>query len=326
MLPRYRLSSWKLGCLLAALCLAARPVGLRAADADLKIPPVFTKAVPESVEDLKAIQDHVKTVLAKVMPATVNVRIGMGQGSGVIVTEDGYVLTAGHVSGIPGREVELTFGDGRKVKGKTLGLNRGIDTGLIKITTEGKWPHVGMGKSGELKKGQWCIAVGHPGGYKPGRTPVVRVGRVLDMGRAVIRTDCALVGGDSGGPLFDMSGNVIGIHSKILGAMTANIHVPVDAYRDGWTALTLNEPYMGVQGDTEGGRCKIQYVSPGSPAEKAGVKIDDIVLRFGDRKINAYEELRAQIQRRRPGDQVVIEVERGDTTVTLKLVVGKRPG
>src|SRR5262249_60443961 len=95
-------------------------------------------------------------------PAVVNVKIGMGQGSGVIVSADGYILTAGHVSGPPNRTVEISLADGRKVKGKTLGVNRSIDSGMIKIISEGKWPHVELGDSGALKKGQWCLAVGHP--------------------------------------------------------------------------------------------------------------------------------------------------------------------
>src|SRR5262249_8958054 len=151
----HRLSPWKVVPVLLALCLAGPLLGLARADTkDAKalgpVPAVFKKAAPENVQDLKAMQAHVRALAARVVPCTVNVKIGMGQGSGVIVSEDGYVLTAGHVSGAPGRDVVLTLADGRKVKGKTLGVNRGIDSGMIKITTEGKWPHCGMGKSGEL--------------------------------------------------------------------------------------------------------------------------------------------------------------------------------
>ena len=93
------------------------------------------------------------------------------------------MLTAGHVSGAPGRDVTVTLPDGKTVKGKTLGRNAVADSGLVKITEERDWSFVEMGDSGELQKGQWCIAVGHPGGYKPGRTPVVRLGRVHGTGR-----------------------------------------------------------------------------------------------------------------------------------------------
>ncbi|MCI0461106.1 MAG: S1C family serine protease [Gemmataceae bacterium] len=345
MMPMHRLSPLRLGCLLLGLWVTAS-LALGAGDEvkkapepkhlELKkLPAAFTKTVPESVEDLKTIQDHVKDTLKKLIPCVVNVRIGQGQGSGVIISEDGYVLTAGHVSGQSGRDVVVTLHDGRRVKGKTLGGNPppwGIDSGLIKITDEGKWPHVHMGKSAELKAGQWCIAIGHPGGYKAGRSPVVRVGRILDNGKTMIRTDCTLVGGDSGGPLFDMHGRVIGIHSKIDGSITYNIHVPVDTYRDTWDRLARGEvwgggrgtPYLGVECDPDSGKCKVTAVREGSPAEKAGLKVDDIVTRFHGHKVGDFEDLRTQVQRRRVGEAVMIEVLRGDQTVNLKLIVGKR--
>src|SRR2546423_705946 len=127
LMPRYRLSPLHLGSVLLALCLAS-PL-LRSARADTKAPAelkaapaAFNKAMPENVADLKAMQAHVRALTARVMPAVVNVKIGPGQGSGVIVSADGYVLTAGHVSGAPGRDALITLADGRQVKGKTLGV------------------------------------------------------------------------------------------------------------------------------------------------------------------------------------------------------------
>src|SRR5262249_9497642 len=145
------------------------------------------KPAPENLEDLKAIQAQVHDVVEKVLPCTVGVRVGGASGSGVIIHEDGYVLTAGHVSGQPDREATLLLSDGRRVKGKTLGANRDIDSGLIKITEGGKWPFVEMGQSAELKRGQWCVATGHPRGYIPNRPPPVRLGRVLDATNRLIR-------------------------------------------------------------------------------------------------------------------------------------------
>jgi len=345
----HRVSPWKVGPALLALCLAGPLLGLApAAPIDTKgpraagsLPPAFTKAVPEGMQDLKAIQAHVRALSAKVVPCTVNVRIGMGQGSGVIISADGYVLTAGHVSGAPGRDVVLTLADGRRLKGKTLGVNRSIDSGLIKITDKGKWPYCEMGKSADLKKGDWCLAVGHPTGYKEGRSPVVRLGRVLDHGAVLIRTDCALVGGDSGGPLFDMQGRVIGIHSRIAGPLTANIHVPVDTYRDTWDRLAKSEawgggmfgvparkdePYLGVKGDPEADGCKITEVLPGSPAEKAGLQVDDVVVRFAGQKVADFESLRNRVLRSKPGQRLTLEIQRGEQMRNVEVVVGKRPG
>jgi len=322
-----------LAALLAGRVAADEKVPAR--DPDAVVP---EKSAPENVADLKAIQQQVKAVLKKVVPATVGIRAGGASGSGVIIDKEGHVLTAGHVSGTADRKVDVILPDGKVVKGKTLGANHGIDSGMIQITDKGDWPFVEMGKSSELTKGQWCIATGHPGGFRPGRSPVVRLGRILEVSRSAIRTDCTLVGGDSGGPLFDLEGRVIGIHSRIGGPITANIHVPVDTYRDTWDRLAKaevwgggfgfrdvsNSPYMGVEGDPEDKQARITRVVPDSPAEKAGLKVDDVITSFDGKKIEGYAELRPQILKKKVGDKVAVEILRGDKTLTRELVLGKR--
>src|SRR5690606_1520398 len=118
-----------------------------------------------------------------------------------------------------------------------------IDSGLMEITDQGDFPAVEMGDSSKLKRGQWVLALGHPGGFESGRRPVLRLGRILDVEDDAIRTDCTLVGGDSGGPLFDMQGRVIAIHSRIGGPLTANIHVPVNVYKENWDRLAAGEAW-----------------------------------------------------------------------------------
>ena len=321
--------------LLFPLLLASLVGHLPATRADDVFPPsagtaVFTRRAPESVADLKVMQARVREVLRKAIPCTVNVRAGMGQGSGVIVSADGYVLTAGHVSGPANRDVTVTLHDGRRVKGKTLGANRAIDSGLIKITDPGPWPHAEMGRSAGLAKGQWCITAGHPNGYVVGRAPVVRLGRVLDAGEELVRTDCTLVGGDSGGPLFDLDGRVVGIHSRIGMFLTANIHVPVDTYRDTWDLLVKGEvwsgPWVGFQGDRASKNCKVETVTKDSPADKAGLKPEDVITRFDGRPIETFEALKTVLDKKKPGDTVEMEVLRGEGVVTLRLVVaGRKP-
>lgn len=219
----------------------------------LQLPLVLKiNAAPENVDDLAGIEKHVQRVLERVMPAVVGVRVGPGQGSGVIISADGYVLTAGHVSGKPDQNAVIILPNGKQVKAKTLGQNKGIDSGLCKITDEGKYPFLDMGKSIDLKPGHWVLAIGHPGGFRPNRTPVVRVGRVLGANQFLIRTDCTLVGGDSGGPLFDMQGRVIGIHSRIGGKeITENIHVPIDTFHQTWAKLAKGESWGGALGTVE---------------------------------------------------------------------------
>jgi serine protease Do len=316
--------------LVIALLGTSRAVADTSAAPKPSLPKVFEKVAPENVADLRAVQAHVRELVKKVVPCTVGVKIGMSMGSGVIINKEGHVLTAGHVSGAAGQNVDIILADGRIVKGKTLGGNQDIDSGLIQITDKGAWPHLEMGKSGELKKGQWCMAVGHPGGFRPGRPPVVRLGRVLENLKGVIRTDCTLVGGDSGGPLFDMDGNVIGINSQIGITLAQNLHVPVDTYRETWDRLAKGEvwgpePFLGVQFDPDAKICRIHEVLGGSPASKAGLKANDVLLQFDGKKVDSVTQLSDLLRRRRPGHSVSVQVQRGTETITLRLVLGRRP-
>src|SRR5262245_10741498 len=140
---------------------------------------LFAGGNPMGVADLKAMQAHVQKLTEQLKKCTVGVTVGAAQGSGVIVSKDGYVLTAAHVAGAPNSRVEFTLADGKTVKGKSLGLFRTLDAGLMKITDPGDYPFAEMGSSEELKEGQWCLALGHPGGYQEDRGIVLRVGRVL---------------------------------------------------------------------------------------------------------------------------------------------------
>lgn len=307
-----------------------------------RLPAILENANPRTLDELKEIQEQTRKVLQKVIPATVGLQVGGASGSGVIISEDGYVLTAGHVSGRPDQDVTIILHDGKRVKGKSLGQNKGIDSGMVKITTEGKYPFVLMGQSKDLARGTWVVTTGHPGGYKPGRSPVVRLGRILDATVTVLRSDCTLVGGDSGGPLFDMKGNVIGIHSRIGARITDNMHVPVDTYRDTWDKLVKGESFGGGFFGFGGGRAnegaylglmfdpgldapKVTEVTKDSPAEKAGVLVDDILTKFDGKVVKSFDELIKQLGTHKPGDVVAVEVLRESKPMTLKITLGKKP-
>lgn len=301
-------------------------------DLKARLEKIFAGEPPRSVDELKAMQDRVKELTAKVMPCTVGVQIGQAWGSGVIVSKDGYVLTAAHVAGAANRGAKFLLSDGRIVTGKTLGLNRTLDAGLMKITDPGEYPHVELGDSKDLKEGQWCLAVGHPGGYVKERGLVVRLGRVLLSDRDGVTSDCTLVGGDSGGPLFDMKGRVIGINSRISGAITSNIHVPVDAYHEGWDRMVKadvwghlpgQEPVLGVRGVKESKVAKIaSFSGKESPAERGGMKAGDVVVKFGDKDISDFSSLKQAVLDFDPGDDVPVQVKRGDDIVDLKITLG----
>jgi len=296
---------------------------------------------PETIQDLKAMQERFRSLATKLVPCTVGLRVGGAQGSGVIISEDGYVLTAGHVSGQAGRTVTVILHNGKQLKGKTLGADFELDAGLIKIEEKGEWPYAVMGTSKDLGRGQWCICIGHPGGYRPERSAPVRVGRILDNRANGIRTDCMLVGGDSGGPLFDTQGKIIGINSRIGASARSNLHAPIDAFTRGWDRMVKSEtwggnqqssgptrggPWLGVTSDPDSDNAKIGRVSENSPAAKAGIKAGDIITRFDGKDIDSFQDLARLVKQKKPGDEVEVAVLRADQTLKLKLKLEKYEG
>ena len=301
----------------------------------------ITKSTPATVADLQTIQAAIQQAAAKGIPATVGINIGGAFGSGVIVSEDGYILTAGHVVGRPGRDANIIFPDGKRVYAKTLGVNRDMDSGMLKITEEGKYPFVELGHSGDLKLGQWCVTLGHPGGFFKDRPPVLRAGRILYTRDDAIGTDCTIVGGDSGGPLLDTSGRLIGIHSRISDGITDNYHVPIDTYRDTWDRLAKGEAWGGPQspggpllgingltvpqaGETTTAGCKVTDVFPDTPADDAGLARDDIIVSFNGVSITSLESLQTQIAKQKIGDEITLSILRGDDKKEIKIKLARR--
>jgi serine protease Do len=290
--------------------------------------------VPTTLEELQLLEQQFVQVIQTARACTVAVRIGNAQGSGVIV-RDGYVLTAAHVAMRPGLSASLTMADGRVFQGKTLGMNRSVDAGLIKIDhPPADLRYVTLGASSGLRPGMWCLAVGHPGGLETGRAPVIRAGRILSTRDKSIITDCALISGDSGGPLYDVSGRLIAVHSRIGNDLADNIHVPIDFYRESWDRMAKGEawgylpgfrPIIGVRRNTESERALVASVAEGSPAERAGIQAGDIVVRFGERAITSFPALISAVDDTMPGEHIVVEVERNSVLKRLLLVIGRDP-
>ena len=327
------------------LCLSTGTGALTAqetkAEESTRLEKLLSGEPPETIQDLKAMQERFRSLATKLVPCTVGLRVGGAQGSGVIISEDGYVLTAGHVSGQAGRTVTVILHNGKQLKGKTLGADLQLDAGLIKIEDKGEWPYAEMGKSKDLGRGQWCVCIGHPGGYRPERSAPVRVGRILDNRANGIRTDCMLVGGDSGGPLFDAQGKIIGINSRIGASARSNLHAPIDAFTKGWDRMVKSEtwggnqqssgptrggPWLGVTSDPNADNAKIGKVSENSPAAKAGIKAGDIITRFDGKDINSFQDLSRLVKQKKPGDEVEVAVLRADQTLKLKLKLEKYEG
>ena len=291
-----------------------------------------------SIEELKERERKVKKVVSELMPTVVAV-VGNDQpatGSGVIINEDGLIMTAGHVTEAAGKELTIIFPDGRSVKGESLGANRTRDAGLARITEEGKWPFAKIGDSKKAKLGEWLIAMGHPGGYDLNRSPPIRLGRLISSGSmGMLRTDCTLVGGDSGGPLFNLEGEVIGIHSSIGGSLAENRHVPSSVFSAGWDRMLAGEiwgslgmmaagvnpdrPMLGVRMNDSNGQVTVDKVFPNSPAKRAGIEDGDVILKIDGIAAQQMSDVVDQVSSSSAGDVLEVQIMRDDKEQSFKV-------
>lgn len=292
--------------------------------------------VPTSLKMLRQLESQQRRVANAANACTVSVQIGQAQGCGVIITESGYVLTAAHVAMRPRGKALISLSDGRTVRATTLGMNRNVDAGLIKIDPNQNngqpWPHATLGTSKDLVAGMWCVATGHPGGYDARRGPVTRIGRILEVQGTSIVTDCALIGGDSGGPLFDIAGRLIAVHSRIGNDVAENLHVPIDFYGSSWDRMQNSvawgflpgfRPVLGVSGSSSSSVARIGEISRGSPAEKAGLELDDVILQFGEVRITDFESLKKAVADTMPGERLLVTVNREGVVRRFEVEVGR---
>ena len=291
-----------------------------------------------SIEELKERERKVKKVVSELMPTVVAV-VGNDQpatGSGVIINEDGLIMTAGHVTEAAGKELTIIFPDGRSVKGESLGANRTRDAGLARITEEGKWPFAKIGDSKKAKLGEWLIAMGHPGGYDLNRSPPIRLGSLISSGSmGMLRTDCTLVGGDSGGPLFNLEGEVIGIHSSIGGSLAENRHVPSSVFKAGWDRMLAGEiwgslgmmaagvnpdrPMLGVRMNDSNGQVTVDKVFPNSPAKRAGIEDGDVILKIDGIAAEQMSDVVDQVSSSSAGDVLEVQIMRNNKEQSFKV-------
>jgi serine protease Do len=303
----------------------ANPISKDSLSAKLEsTPPGLGFQTPATIADVKELEKRIQKVVEAVSPSVV--AIGAG-GSGVVVSRDGFVLCVAHVGERAGRNIAVTFPDGRKARGVTLGNCGDLDAGLMKITDPGPWPHVDMALSKELNKGQGCLALSYPVTFEHGKSPAVRIGRVLRNEAEVVVTDCTIMGGDSGGPLFDLQGKVVGISSTCDNSLQQNRHVPVDCFRKYWDRLAKGEDFksrnmvalLGLHPDTQTKEARLCSIDAGSPAEKADLKTGDTILKFDGKPVHAYIDLESLAMRHHPGCtcDIAIEVQRGQEVITV---------
>ena len=269
-------------------------------------------------------------------------------GSGVIVSEQGYVLTNNHV--IDGGDViELVTNDGRKLSAKVVGTDPDTDLAVLKVDAD-KLPAITLGDDGALQVGDAVLAIGNPFGV----TNTVTSGIVSALGRNqlginqfenFIQTDAAINPGNSGGALIDTNGNLVGINTAIYsrtgGTMGIGFAIPVSLAKPVMEQIIqsgqVTRGYIGVgfaeltpemmrvlDAKTDKGAV-IGHVVPGGPADKAGLRRGDIVVAINNRPTGDVTALRNQISDLPPGSRAPIKVARGPSEVTLEVEVAKRP-
>jgi len=295
---------------------------------------------PESRKDIEVIQSALVTALPKVRAATVCIELKEGSGSGVIVSEDGLVLTAAHVSTGVNKKVTVIMEDGTRLKARTLGLVADTDAAMIRITDEGKYPFVEIDRENSARLGDWVFALGHSGGFDKDRGSVVRLGRLVRLANSTFQSDCILIGGDSGGPLFDLTGKLVAIHSRVGQQLQVNMHVPMSRFLEHWDGLlkggfigegpfatkpVKGSGFLGLATDArkEGG-LRVTKVGNKTPAETAGIKEGDILHSLNGTPLATREQLQALLKEMAAGDEAAFELERKGNRETLTLELGER--
>jgi serine protease Do len=323
----------RLPSLLALLIL---PLSALAAD---QRPYINDKKAPEDAKDLQFIQGALQKALPQARAATVCIEIGEGSGTGVIVSADGLILTAAHVSTGVGRKITVIMEDGTKHKAETLGLVSDTDAAMVRITDKGTWPFVEIDRAATTRLGDWVFSLGHSGGFDKDRGSVVRLGRIVRMANSTWQSDCMLIGGDSGGPLFDITGRLIGIHSRVGQQLAVNMHVPMSEYVTHWDAMMKNEflgegpfatrpvkgnGFLGLATEAAGDGLRVTKVGAKTPAEQAGVKEGDIILRFNGKTFAKREEMQEHLKEMSAGDEVKLDIRRDGKEQTITLDLGER--
>ncbi|PXY20002.1 protease [Prauserella flavalba] len=295
----------------------------------------------------------VEAAAQKLMPSVVQLQVegqrGANEGSGFIISDDGYILTNNHVveGAANGGTVTVVFQNGDRAEASIVGRDPTTDIAVVRAEGVSNLPVVELGRSDDLRVGQQVVAIGSP--FELAGT--VTAGIVSSLHRPVsaggsgdqatvmdaIQTDAAINPGNSGGPLANMSGQVVGINSVIYSPQSAaggeggnvgiGFAIPIDQARRTADDIIENghatQTYIGATvGDAPNGGAAIGEVLPGSPAEKAGLKAGDVVTKFDDRVIEDANALVAAVRTRAPGEQVTLTLQNNKT---LEVTLGGQP-
>ena len=268
-----------------------------------------------------------------------------GLGSVFVVSSDGVILTNAHVLA-DASNVTVKLTDKREFKAKVIGIDKLTDLAVLKIDAR-NLPTVKIGKADDVRIGEWAVAIGSPYGFENS----VTAGIVSAKSRALpdatyvpfIQTDVAVNPGNSGGPLFNMKGEVIGINSQIYsrsgGYQGLSFAIPINVALDvqdqllrhgkvtrGWLGVTIqnvNQALADSFGLNKPAGALVSSVEKGSPAANAGLMPGDVILRFNDEEITSSSDLPALVAGSKPGTAATLEVMRKGTTKHLDLIIGE---
>lgn len=268
-------------------------------------------------------------------------------GTAFFVTKDGYMLTNYHV--IEGADkVTVTLNDRQELDAKVVGSDERTDVAVLKVAGS-DFPALPIGNSDLLKVGEPVLAIGSPFGFDYSASAGIVSAKSRNVSRDTtvpfIQTDVALNPGNSGGPLFNQKGEVVGINSRIFsgtgGYMGLSFSIPMEVAMDVYQQIrntgTVVRPYLGVfpqdidrnladaYGLSKPQGALIIKVSPDSPADKAGLKTGDIVLSFNGTSIDTSASLMNQVSRAKPNDSFTLTIQRNKQPMTLKGVLAKAP-
>ena len=265
-------------------------------------------------------------------------RIQKNQGSGFIFAE-GIVMTNAHV--VDGSDkVIVGLTNGKKLNAKVIGQDFFTDLAVLKIEGKGPWPIAQLGDSDKIKVGDWAIAVGNPFGLEN----TVTLGIISNLNRNVtqlgiydkklelIQTDAAVNPGNSGGPLLNSNGEVIGINTLIRSGPGAGLSfaIPINKAKEISYQLINNgkviHPMIGISlidesnSETIKNTVKVGYVVPNSPADKSGIMINDIIIKVGNKDIETASEVINQISKNGINKQINILLKRRNKFIKLKVI------
>nr|WP_041686033.1 Do family serine endopeptidase [Erythrobacter litoralis] len=286
-------------------------------------------------------------------PQQPQTREAQSLGSGFFISADGYVVTNNHVVAPNGRgtveEITVTLPDGREYAAELVGADAASDLAVLKVSRSEPFPFVRFGDSSQARAGDWVIAIGNPFGLGGTVTSGIVSAQLRNTGGGAydryIQTDASINRGNSGGPLFDMQGNVIGINNAIFSpsggsvgigfAIPAETAAPIVAQLQRGNAIERG--YLGVQiqqvsedvADSLGlpkNRGEIvQTVVDGEAADRSGIRAGDVVLKIDGKDVTPDQTLSFLIANISPGTTVPVEVFREGSRRTLNVTVGKRP-